>query len=220
MSRAMARASAGDSPARPASQQASGADVRSDAWAATPAMSRSDRDGLVVGRLDAQASRERGDPRGSGAVIGGHRMRPYAEPMPEDPSSRPGVADAGDPGVGAVVALQSQRRPRRTARQHRPTPRWRCASTSPARRRSDRASGPGCRSGSGTRCGWSPPTSVPRPATASWPSSGCASGWRRRCGWNRPAGRTKPTTASVRRRLEAKRRQAGRKADRRRPHAE
>ena len=35
-----------------------------------------------------------------------------------------------------------------------------------------------------------------------------------------PRRRTKPTTASVNRRLEAKRRQAARKADRRRPHAE
>ena len=36
----------------------------------------------------------------------------------------------------------------------------------------------------------------------------------------RPRRQTKPTTASVQRRLEAKRRQAARKADRRRPHAE
>ncbi len=35
-----------------------------------------------------------------------------------------------------------------------------------------------------------------------------------------PRRQTKPTAASVKRRLEAKRRQAGRKADRRRPHAE
>ena len=35
-----------------------------------------------------------------------------------------------------------------------------------------------------------------------------------------PRRRTKPTTASVNRRLDAKRRQAARKADRRRPHAE
>lgn len=35
-----------------------------------------------------------------------------------------------------------------------------------------------------------------------------------------PRRRTKPTAASVRRRLDAKRRQATRKADRRRPHAE
>jgi len=35
-----------------------------------------------------------------------------------------------------------------------------------------------------------------------------------------PRRRTKPTSASVRRRLEAKRRQGARKADRRRPHAE
>ena len=35
-SRAMARASAGERPARPTSQHATGAAVRSDAWAATP----------------------------------------------------------------------------------------------------------------------------------------------------------------------------------------
>ena len=58
----------------------------------------------------------------------------------------------------------------------------RCGSTSPGRRRSDRASGPVSRSGSGRRCAWSRPTSARRPATATWPShalrSDCGSALR------------------------------------------
>ena len=78
--------SAGDSPARPASQQAIGAAVRSDACAATPARSRSDRRSVSSsGGSMPEASRERGDPLGCGC---GHRRASAATlrwPMAEDP---------------------------------------------------------------------------------------------------------------------------------------
>ena len=146
------------------SQHATGAAVRSDAWAATPA--RSSRTATVSRR----AARPRGGPRRRRSTrravrsSAGIDVRPYAGPMADDPSrvrvSPTLVIPASElswrfsrsGGPGGQHANTADTRPR-------------CASTSPVHRRSGRASEPGSRNGSGTRCGSWPPTSAPRRAT-------------------------------------------------------
>ncbi len=157
--------------AGPTSQQAIGAAVRADAWAATPARSSSVSTVASSGGSSAEPCGEGGDPPvvavGQGSVVGHARVQPTAGSgdgrgagvpagveQPADPA-RPswGGGSAGRAGPAGSTPTPPTRAPR-------------CASTWRARPSWVRASGRACSSGWGPRCGRWPLTSARRPATA------------------------------------------------------
>ena len=211
----------GTSPARPTSQHASGA---GGALRRVGGDARPGRAGVatvaVVGRLDAEAGGEGGDPLGAGAVIVGHRPRPYAGPMADDPSRV---------RVSPTLVIPASELSWRFSRSGGPGGQHANTADTRVEVRFDIAGSPSLgpapagpaaraagRRGAGGRLRRALAGPQPRPGAR----AAAASGWRRRCGSTPPRRPTKPTQASVQRRLEAKRRQADRKADRRRPHAE
>lgn len=204
--------------ARPISQQAIGAAVRSEAWAATPAMSS--RLVMVASSGGSTPSAEANEAIHSEAVRSWSAMpRPYADPVAEEPgrlrvsstlvlplselswrfsrSGGPGGQHANTSDTRAEVrfniATSPTLGPRQRARlQERFGDELRVVASderSQARNRDLALERLAARLGEALR------VTTPRRATA-------------------------PSKASVQRRLEAKRRQSNRKADRRRPPAD
>ena len=109
-----------------------------------------------------------------------------------------GHADVPDRPRRARVAREPLGRPRRVSTPTPPTRGSRCGSTWRRRRRSARASGRGCSTGSARSCGRRRPTPARRRRTASSRWSGCAPGLPTACDVRRARRPTAPTRGARR----------------------